>query len=87
MEVVQDVWGNNGEMLDGHGCGEWVTGYNNGSNQNRATTGRLCLRWKVYSTVGGCEGSRTKGEREDVALNVMVMCYMNKNVYLVTVNR
>jgi hypothetical protein len=42
-----------GEVLDVHGHGEEVSGYNNRSNRDRLTTGQVCSRWRVVRNEWG----------------------------------
>ena len=43
----------NGEVLDVHGHGEEVSGYNNGFNQDGLTTGQVCSRSRVVRNEWG----------------------------------
>ena len=42
-----------GEVLDVHGHGEEVSGYNNGSNRDGLTMGQVCSRWRVVRNEWG----------------------------------
>ena len=50
---IASTCNSNGEVLDVHGHGEEVSGYNNGSNRDGLTMGQVCSRWRVVRNEWG----------------------------------
>ena len=55
MERMHIASTRNGDskVLDVHGHGEEVSGYNNRSNQDELTMGQVCSRWRVVRNEWG----------------------------------
>ena len=60
------------EVLDVHGHGEEVSGYNNGSNQDGLMTGQVCLRWRVVQNERGGDNDILEVHRHGEGLEGVV---------------
>jgi hypothetical protein len=56
LGVVRNGWDDDSEVLEVHGRREGVVGYSNELNQDRPTTGQVCLSWGSCGTVPQVKG-------------------------------